>query len=64
MKYTLEQLESMMLKARLLGRDIESIPTKCGNTVLFFKDIVDGLNIMHIPDDVEYITENKKSTIL
>ncbi len=60
MKYTSAQLESLMVKARLLGKDIESIPTKCGHVVYFFKEIVDGLSILHIPDDVEYITESKK----
>lgn len=53
MKYTLAQLESLMVKARLLGKDVESIPTACGHTAYFFKDIMDKIDILFIPDDVK-----------
>ena len=58
MKYTLEQLESLMTKARILGK-LTQLNTKCGHAMYLIKDISDGTNLLYIPDDVECITKSK-----
>lgn len=60
MKHNLKQIESLMVKARLLGT-MESISTGCKHDMYFFKDILEGISILYIPDDVEYITEYNDS---
>ena len=63
MKYTSDKLENMMAKARLLGKAIGNIPTKCGHTMYILKDILDGAALLYIPDDVETVKEDDQSGI-
>jgi surface protein len=60
MKYTLAQLESLIAKARLLGT-LNQLNTKCGHAMYLFKNILDGVTLLHIPDDVETVEEEEPS---
>ena len=58
MKYTPEQLEKIIVKARLLDK-LNQLETKCGHAMYLLKDILDGVTILYIPDDVECAEEKK-----